>query len=224
MVHVSEFSPTTAGVRRIFEYAKWLSPQRWLGLKCRIFAPRSMLTVCEIRCKPFTAKRARFVEYYIILWVVFELIVSLTYSCSPYILYSTAFVAVALTLRIIEIMQVTINVTLFDQMSGRSDERVASRSRLIILSGINYIELMICFGFIYAINCGYLTNVSEPVAGFYFSVITQLTIGYGDIAPLSWLRAVAAVQGLIGLLFVVLVFGRFIAALRPIKGTLDPDN
>ena len=34
----------------------------------------------------------------------------------------------------------------------------------------------------------------------YFSVITFATIGYGDFAPLGWLRWLAGIEGLLGLL------------------------
>lgn len=39
----------------------------------------------------------------------------------------------------------------------------------------------------------------------YFSVITFTTIGYGDYAPLGWLRIIAGVEGLLGLI-VIAVF------------------
>ena len=38
----------------------------------------------------------------------------------------------------------------------------------------------------------------------YFSVITFTTIGYGDYAPLGWLRLVAGVEGLLGLFLMAL--------------------
>ena len=49
---------------------------------------------------------------------------------------------------------------------------------------------------------------TQPVTAFYFSIITQLTIGYGDVYATAWLRIIAAAQGLIGALFVIVVLGR----------------
>jgi hypothetical protein len=56
---------------------------------------------------------------------------------------------------------------------------------------------------------------------FYVSIVTQLMIGYSNVYPTGWLRVVAAVQGLVGFVFVVLVFGRFVAAQRPITDIFD---
>ena len=73
----------------------------------------------------------------------------------------------------------------------------------------------------YATNYQDLVGAGRPVTGFYLSVITQLTIGYGDVYPTGWLRVVAAIQGLVGALFIILVLGRLLASLRQIKGALD---
>ena len=51
---------------------------------------------------------------------------------------------------------------------------------------------------------------------WYFSVVTQLTIGYGDIQPLGIARVIVVAQGIIGLAFLVLVFARTVAALPAI--------
>jgi hypothetical protein len=70
---------------------------------------------------------------------------------------------------------------------------------------------------IYALNYQCLHEASRPITrpitAFYFSIITQLTIGYGDVYPRGWLRLVVAAQGLIAALFVVSVFARAIGAL-----------
>lgn len=77
---------------------------------------------------------------------------------------------------------------------------------------INYVELMIWFGVVYALNYHSLHGADEPASAFYFSIVTQLTIGYGDVSPMGWLRIIAALQGLIGALFVIVVLARAISA------------
>jgi hypothetical protein len=129
--------------------------------------------------------------------------------------------AILPSLRIVEIIQVTVNATLFDALSGRPDELAASRARMLVLSGINFLELVICFGIIYAMNITYLHGAGNPLTAFYFSTITQLTIGYGDVYPMGWLRIAVAVQGIMNTLFVVLVFGRLMASFPQIRGLFD---
>jgi hypothetical protein len=105
--------------------------------------------------------------------------------------------------RIVEIIGRTVDVT-----------DVSSVPRTLALAVINYIELALCFGMIYALNYHCLSGAGaeQPITGFYFSIITQLTIGYGDVHPL-WLRLVVALQGLLTAVFVIFVLARAAAAL-----------
>jgi hypothetical protein len=92
---------------------------------------------------------------------------------------------------------------------------VISIQRSLVLLAINYVELMLWFGLVYALNYHNLLDQSRPIrpiTAFYFSIITQLTIGYGDVYATGWLRIIAAAQGLIGALFVIVVLGRAISA------------
>jgi Ion channel len=66
---------------------------------------------------------------------------------------------------------------------------------------------------IYAWNYHSLHGAEQPITGFYFSIITQLTIGYGDVHPLGWLRLIVALQGLLTAVFVIFVLARAAAAL-----------
>ena len=84
--------------------------------------------------------------------------------------------------------------------------------RTLVLAAINYVELMLWFGLVYALNYHCLHGAGRPVTAFYFSIITQLTIGYGDVYAMGWLRIIAAGQGLIGALFVIVVLGRAVSA------------
>jgi hypothetical protein len=119
-------------------------------------------------------------------------------------------------LKILEIVRVTASVVLFDEGV------VVSVERIFILAAINFLELGLCFGLFYALH----NQLLEPtpvgaLTGFYFSFITQLTIGFGDVHPTGWLRIVAVIQGLTAALFVLLVFGKIVASLRPLKTQND---
>jgi hypothetical protein len=120
-------------------------------------------------------------------------------------------VLIIASLRIADILQAIINAVLLGK-------QVASPMRTLILAALNFIELGLCFGLYYALNYDKLSGAGRAVTGFYFSFITQLTIGYGDVYPTGWLRIVAVLQGLIAALFVILVLGRVIASLGMLNG------
>jgi len=220
---LARFSPITDLVRRAFEWAKWLSPMQWLGIRWPLFRPRNALTPTEVASQDFTRRRARTIEQYLVCWLIIEVVFVGLACMGPWQSVVRLLVTMAIALRIVEIIQVTVNATLFDALSGRPDERVASRTRMIVLAGVNFCELWLCFGVIYAMNYGALIGAGRPVTAFYLSIITQLTIGYGDVHPTGWLRLVAATQGLSSLVFIVLVFGRFMASLPRVQGILDED-
>jgi Ion channel len=215
---LAALSPVTASMRRLFAFAKWLSPMQWLGRRYSLFRPRSELTQEEIQSKEFTRRRALAIERYMVAWLGLELVLVMVSCLGIWPTWIGLIFGIVVASRIIEVIQVTVNATLFDALSGRPDERVASRARMIVLAGVNFVELLLCFGLIYAADYASLRGAGRPVTAFYFSIITQLTIGYGDVYPTGWLRVVAATQGLVGILFVILVFGRFMASLPQVHG------
>jgi hypothetical protein len=121
-------------------------------------------------------------------------------------------------LKILEIIRVTVSVVLFDEGI------VASVQRTFILAAVNFLELGLCFGLFYALHKDLLGGEVGALTGFYFSFITQLTIGFGDVHPMGWLRIVAVIQGLTAALFVLLVFGKIVASLRPLEPISQNDE
>jgi hypothetical protein len=211
----------TEAARGLFHFAKWLSVMQWLGLAYPVFRPRSALTMNEIYSLDFIKRRGRAIDLYVVIWLCIEFVVVSISCLGPVSSIVRLVLGIIVSSRILEVVQVTVNATLFDALSGRPDEVVGSRARMLVLAGLNFVELLLCFGVFYATNYQGLVGAGKPVTGFYFSVITQLTIGYGDVYPTGWLRLVAAFQGLVGALFIILVLGRLLASLRQIRGALD---
>jgi hypothetical protein len=210
-------------VKKLFHIAKWLSVMHWLSFWNARLRSRSELVGEEITSPELVKRRGRTIELYILGWLAVEVslvVVSSLGSLPPLVGF---LFAVVVSVRILEIVQVTVNVTLFDAFMGRSDGTVSSRIRTLVLAGVNFVELFLCFGIIYATNYKSLMGAGRPITGFYLSIITQLTIGYGDVYPTSWMRLVAAIQGLVGIVFVVLVFGRVIASFQPLKEVFGQD-
>lgn len=89
---------------------------------------------------------------------------------------------------------------------------------------IIYIIVLIGFGLIYFLlsihrpilitldTYSGISNLEKLLQAFYFSGVTLLTIGYGDIAPIGIGRAVAVIQALVGYIlptaFVLRIVGR----------------
>jgi hypothetical protein len=120
----------------------------------------------------------------VVIWLFVELVV-VGISCLCQLSFAVSLLlAGALSLRILEVLQVTVNATLFDP-----DDVVSSSARMLVLAAFNFVELILCFGVVYATNYQMLMGAGRPVTGFYLSVITQLTIGYGDVyrpAGFAW--------------------------------------
>ncbi len=128
-----------------------------------------------------TVRRARRTEYYLLVWMSIEaglvLLSAMSVSLPVWI------PAVLVSIRILDIFQSAVNLSVFDQL--RTDETIviSSAVRTLVLSFLNYIELLVCFGILYASMIGRLAGAQLWTNAYYFSVVTQLTIGYGDIRP-----------------------------------------
>ncbi|MEP2025397.1 potassium channel family protein [Reichenbachiella sp.] len=88
---------------------------------------------------------------------------------------------------------------------------------------IGYIGALLSLA-IHFLDPGAYTNVAEGREGsqdlLYFSYITMLTIGYGDIAPLiSASKGLSIVMGLVGQFYLVVVIATFVG-----KFLRDSDN
>jgi len=92
-----------------------------------------------------------------------------------------------------------------------------------VLSLWNFLEMMLCFAVIYSAMLTRIGGAESVGDAYYFSAITQMTIGYGDLAPLGPLKLVAPCQGIIGFLFGLFVLTRFIAFL-PSIGAVQEDG
>lgn len=152
----------------------------------------------------FRLPSASTTEKYVFFCLAIELIVMVLWWSMDHFAAVGWLIVVFAVLRMVEIIVRTGDVDV---------RKVLDRHRTLALGAINYVELALCFGAIYAFNYHCLKGADRPIVGYYFSIITQLTIGYGDISPMGWLRLVAAVQGLVGAFFVILVFARAVGAL-----------
>jgi len=90
--------------------------------------------------------------------------------------------------------------------------RVFSIPRVIVLSLLNYLEVILWFAVIFA-TCGRF-NVGHlgPLDAIYFSGATVFTVGYGDIVPLGGTRLLALLEVSVGVLILVILIGRMLGS------------
>ena len=79
--------------------------------------------------------------------------------------------------RILDIFQQSVNMSVFDQL--RTDEKlvISSAVRTLVLSFLNYVVLIVCFGILYTTFPNTLIGSHSWFDDIYFSVATQLTVG-----------------------------------------------
>ena len=216
-----EYSIITWFFERVFWLLHQLSPSRIAGGS----------RVAHVNSEAFrqnpqaaTAIRSRRKELYILTWFAIELLLLLfTELDAAWPLWIPRVLA---TIRILDIFQSSVNLSVFDQL--RTDERVviSSAVRTLVLSFLNYLELLICFGIVYVTMLEQLVGAVTWLDAIYYSVVTQLTIGYGDIRPVGTARFVSAMQGLVAVAFTILILGRIVAVLPKIESVMkhSPDD
>jgi hypothetical protein len=163
-------------------------------------------------------RRSHRVEAYMLAWFVVEIaMLAAAAGAVPVPLWIPRTLIV---IRILDIFQTSVNMSVFDQL--RTDERlvISSAVRTLVLSFLNYLELLICFGILYTTMTSALVGSTGWLDDLYFSVVTQLTIGYGDIRPVGWARFISVVQGLISVAFTILILGRIVSVLPKIGSVM----
>lgn len=206
-----DLSPLTWAAERFFRGLQYCPPQIF-------FRSRADLTQEEINSPDFTRRRGRRIDALIIFYVAIDamLLALLTWR-QPIGTILAAAVRLLAALRIIDIVQVTVNLAVFDALRGRVDNMVGSMARLVVLSFVNFVELILAFGIVYASALPMLSGAHSVGDAVYFSAVTQFTIGYGDIVPTAWVRWVVIAQGLSSFVFIVLVFARALSNLPTLK-------
>lgn len=125
-------------------------------------------------------------------------------------------------LHIADVAQANFVRHIFEAEYDFSRGQPASASRVVVIALLNYVELICAFAALY-LAFARLPG-SEGLAGghplalyrecVYFSGVTQLTIGYGDLQPQGVSRAVAVVQALLGFALSLFIFGRLVSLLH----------
>ena len=203
-----QYSPITWAFERVFRSLQFLPPQLVL---------RPWDADKQLPDKTRAAQRSVKVEGYVLACIAVEAALGGLYlfaGMSPW------WVRIAASLRIVDVVQASVNVSVFDQLRRR--HAVTSIRRSLVLTFGSFLELIFSFGLLYVTLLDKLSGGSGWPDAFYFSVVTQLTIGYGDIHPLGIAKGLVAIQGLAGLGLIVVVLGRVVGTFSQFDEILKP--
>jgi hypothetical protein len=226
----SEYGFIARGVADFFRFLQRFSiAQPFIGNRVDAFNESDFLELTAEQRRRGTIKRARRVDLYITGCIAVELIAAfLTATPVVHSWVARCLIGTIVILRLIDIIQVNINLSLFDVLrTGKDYHFMASVVRSIINVIINYFELILCFGILYSFNGKYLDKLDGWSDAFYFSAVTQITIGFGEIMPKGALRWLTVTQFSLGYFFTALIIGRFISLLpqgRTIAGDGQSDE
>jgi Ion channel len=211
-----KFGILSAGFERVFCGLTYIS---FVKLYFFCFYPTQLLNSSEEE----RLRRCRYVEWCVLLLIILE-IVSFCFADT-----GDDFIAATLVVfaawRLFDIFQNMINVAVLDHFRVKpSEPYLASATRSVLLGFVNFGEAIICFAVIYSSAISQFGLETNKFVGLYFSVITQLTVGYGDISPKGDIRVVAACQAMFGFVLSVALIGRLISLLPRWSGYVELDH
>lgn len=123
--------------------------------------------------------------------------------------------------RLVDIIQCHTNMLIFDHLRKQTGLRTASVTRNLVNSFIGYIEILFIFAVLYGLNLSNLIGAVSAYDGIYFSVISQLTIGYGDIHPTQMVKGLAMAQGVIGFFYGLMILGKIVSLMPVMYGRTE---
>jgi len=211
---IRERSPLTFAIERVFFILQFTSPAN-LAFGTRQDAHEKPQNKEQMR--EIIRWRGKRMDCYILSWAIILIAAAFLapFAGSHYAI--AVFCIVAPFFRVFEIMQTTVNIILFDHLRISKEHSMSAITRTLVLCLWNYLEIVFSFGIVYCVLFDHIAHATQPLHGFYFSAISQLTIGYGDMCPCGPLKIIAPIQGIVGFIFAVLVIARFVTSMPEIS-------
>lgn len=211
-------------LERIFRALQFLPFQIFIGNRRDDFlkgAGYDGLTENEKKTNslPRIQKVDKYILTFIILEVLFTVLTFTSFAQAPVVKW---IIIPIVSLRIIDIFQISANTAVFDLVRiSKKQNYVASGVRMVVNLLVNFFELILCYGIIYSYCIIYLTGAKMTSDAYYFSILTQVTLGFDSIAPVYWLKLVAVSQLIFSYFFSLVLIGKFVGLLPNINIVAD---
>lgn len=202
-------------VLHLFRFLQKLPPQIFIGNRVDLFNKSNFSNLSNEAKREIAIKRVRKIDIYILVCLFIEIlcifIANIPLGQNAFLKIAIVFLSI---LRIIDIIQVNINSSLFDIIMIKNKSNfMASVIRTIVNVFINYFEMIACFGIIYNYNLDNFKGMTHWSDSYYYSITTQTTFGFGSIIPIGYLKWITSLQLLLGYFFTALIISRLISLL-----------
>lgn len=195
-------------------------------LLTRLFGGMRYMSILElVRHKFGVWSGYRAVEAFVLCWLGAELLflgLLFGWPAMSNMKIFSVLVILLLILRLLDLLQVSFNVLLFDRIRTGRGYKIASPYRLLVLNLVNYVELAVIFGVMaFLARDAFHPQFQSVWHSFYYSISVITTLGT-NVEPV-------AVQGrllflseiTLGLVFILLIIGRAVSLLPPVRAIAE---
>ena len=179
--------------------------------------------------KPVGAPAYELIDWYLVFWVILLSFMLFGWTPAWWLAVPVA------SLRVTGIISYQLCIILVD--SQDPTWRLWSVRRSFLFSLLNFYELIVAFAIIYlSIGCNLsigciiqnrITSIplSTPLDALYYSLVTMVTLGYGDFLPINHVgRGIVIGQLVSEILFLLVVIPMYVSAITREIGARDVED
>ena len=176
--------------------------------------------------RPGGAPAYQYIDIYLLVWVTGLSVMLFLLTLAPW------FVVVCAVYRVADIISYQLCIILID--SQKPNWRLASIRRSFLFAMLNLYEIVVAYALLYLSIGNIVENTNgglaleSSVGAFYYSLVTMVTLGYGEFVPGDDLsRGIVIMHLITELLFLLAVIPLFVSNITRQLGSRefrDPEN